>query len=76
MQKNYACKFGEIDIIMTDKNCLVFVEVRYRSTNFCAGAAYSVNIKKQVSIIRCALLYVSLHSAGIEYSLRFDVVGL
>ena len=26
--KNYHCRFGEIDLIMQDKNTLVFIEVR------------------------------------------------
>ena len=29
--RNYRCRFGEVDLIMRDDDCLVFVEVRCRS---------------------------------------------
>ena len=28
--QNYHCRFGEIDLIMLDKETLVFIEVRFR----------------------------------------------
>ena len=39
LEKNYACKLGEIDLIMEDKGCIVFVEVRFRKSNAFGGAA-------------------------------------
>ena len=31
-EKNYRCKLGEIDIIVLDGGCLVFVEVKTRTS--------------------------------------------
>ena len=33
IEKNFSCRLGEIDIIMHDKDILVFVEVRFRKNN-------------------------------------------
>ncbi|MGB2102435.1 MAG: YraN family protein [Porticoccaceae bacterium] len=30
LQRNFRCRYGEIDLIMQDGDCLVFIEVRYR----------------------------------------------
>ena len=30
LERNYLSKYGEIDLIMTEHRCLVFIEVRYR----------------------------------------------
>jgi len=38
LTRNYRGKRGEIDIVMQDKNALVFVEVRYRKNDFFGGA--------------------------------------
>jgi putative endonuclease len=32
IEKNYRTRFGEIDIIAEEKDCLVFVEVKKRNT--------------------------------------------
>ena len=38
LERNYRCKSGEIDLIMQDRACLVFVEVRYRQHPlYCSG---------------------------------------
>jgi len=73
--KNYHCRRGEIDLIMTDKNTLVFVEVRYRKSDKYGSALESVNVKKQQKIITTAQYYLSQQSDSFsEY--RFDVVAL
>ena len=47
LSRNYRGKRGEIDIIMQDKDSLVFVEVRYRKNNLFGGALASITPKKQ-----------------------------
>jgi len=39
LQRNFRCRFGEIDLIMRDGNVLVFVEVRHRSSARFGSAA-------------------------------------
>ena len=45
--RNYRCRWGEIDLIMKDKDELVFVEVRFRKYNAYGGALESIDYFKQ-----------------------------
>jgi putative endonuclease len=73
IEKNYRSSFGEVDIIAEDKNDLVFIEVKLRTSDLFGLPQDAVNKKKQDKIIKSALQYVK--SKGlIEKNLRFDVV--
>jgi putative endonuclease len=74
LQRNYRCRFGEIDLIMRDGAVLVFVEVRLRATALFGGAAGSITVAKQARVIRTARHY--LGSLKAEPSCRFDAVLL
>ena len=58
IEKNYSCKFGEIDIIAKDKNILVFVEVKSRTNEKYGTPALAVNYYKQKNIIKTAKHYI------------------
>lgn len=73
-ERNYRCRAGEIDLIMTDVRTLVFVEVRYRNTARFGGAAASVNTAKQRRLTATALHYLQRH--GLDTPARFDVVAM
>ena len=49
--RNYRCKQGELDLIMTDHQTLVIIEVRYRKTDQYGSALESVTRAKQSRII-------------------------
>lgn len=59
VQRNYRCRFGEIDLIMRDGSDLVFVEVRMRSRGEYGGAAASIGAAKQGKLLRTAQHYLS-----------------
>ncbi len=45
---NYHCRLGEIDLVMSDKDCIVFIEVRYRkNTDFGCGFDTVIKSKQQ-----------------------------
>ncbi len=73
IEKNYRCRTGEIDLIMQDKEALVFVEVRYRANNDYGSALDSVDQHKIQKLISAATHYVSKHQSDLP--MRFDVVG-
>ena len=60
--RNYRCRFGEIDLVMQDRDTTVFVEVRLRQTqgnkDF-GGAAASIGPKKQARIVAAAQHYLA-----------------
>lgn len=74
VERNYHCRYGEIDLIMHDNDILVFVEVRYRSNNQFGDAADSVDQKKQRKIVFAANHY--LQNVTELKACRFDVVAL
>ena len=72
--RNFRCRMGEIDLIMSDDNSLIFVEVRYRKNAHFGSALESVDPKKQLRLIRCASYYLTTHQ--VNQPTRFDVVAL
>ncbi len=74
LQSNYRCRFGEIDLILQDRETLVFVEVRLRSRAEFGGAAASIDGRKQHKLILAAQHYLS--SVSPQPPCRFDAVLL
>ena len=74
LQRNYRCRFGEIDLIMRDGITVVFVEVRMRGSQNFGGAVSSITLSKQRKLLRTARHY--LLSLQAEPSCRFDAVLL
>lgn len=70
----YRCRFGEIDLIATDKKHLVFVEVKLRKSNSFADARDFVNYHKQNRLRTTAELYLSQNPT--ELPARFDVIEI
>ena len=75
IQKNFHCRHGEIDLIMRDKEVIVFVEVRFRHNNHYGNGAESVTIHKQSKLIKTAQTYLMKNKLD-EVACRFDVIGL
>ncbi len=73
--RNYRCKKGEIDLIATEKDCLVFVEVKYRSSAADGYAAEAVDARKQRRITQAASWYLMEQRAAESQPCRFDVVA-
>lgn len=72
--RNYRCKQGELDLIMTDQQTLVIVEVRFRKTDQYGSALESVTRAKQSRIIAATHHYLS--SQKIRSPVRFDVIAI
>ena len=72
---NYNSRYGEIDLIMHDKNVLVFVEVRYRRSNKFGGAAMSITPAKQRKIALTAMTFLQKNNKT-DHHCRFDVVAI
>lgn len=70
---NFRSAHGEIDLIFRDGDCLVFVEVKTRSTEDWVRPAAAVDARRKRRLSRTALDYLKLldHPA---VPIRFDVV--
>jgi putative endonuclease len=73
--ENFRCRLGEIDLVMLDRDCLVFVEVRYRRNSRFATAAASVDRMKQRKLIRAAAAFLARNPQFCDMAVRFDVVA-
>lgn len=76
LEKNFRSTFGEIDLIMQDKNIILFIEVRYRSNNHFHTALESINRQKCERIIITSNHYLSQNRIASQMDCRFDVVAL
>jgi putative endonuclease len=76
LARNYRCLFGEIDLVMRDKEEVVFVEVRKRKTNRFGSPIESITLAKQRKIIKTALQYLQKMYCFGDIQYRFDVVGI
>lgn len=72
LERNYACRLGEIDIIARRGRYIVFVEVKMRKDAAFAQAREFVTPAKQRRIIATAQMYLSAND--IELQPRFDVL--
>lgn len=70
----YQCRFGEIDLIVSDRKFLIFVEVKLRkNANFAAARDY-VNRAKQDRIRMTASMYLSQNPTHLQP--RFDIIEI
>lgn len=66
---------GEIDIIASDGQTLIFVEVKWRKDGGFGSPLEAVTARKQNKLRLLAELYM-LQSQRTEKNLRFDVIGI
>jgi len=76
LARNHREKFGEIDIVMADADCVVFVEVRYRADDRWGDGLASITQAKQRRLINAARSYLKKHPSLGRRSCRFDVVSI
>lgn len=73
---NWHCRLGEIDLIMKDSDCWVFVEVKFRSSaSAFGGALLSVTPRKQRKLLAAAGIWLSRQRRSNLYC-RFDVLAM
>ena len=74
IQSNYRCRFGEIDLIMLDRDTVCFIEVKFRRSLAFGGAAVAIPRSKQRKIIKAALFYLAANMRLAHHALRFDAL--
>lgn len=74
LASQYRSRFGEIDLIVCDKNYIVFVEVKLRKSDKFARAADFVDIGKQNRLRTTASIYLDENPTDLQP--RFDVIEI
>jgi putative endonuclease len=72
--RNYRRRRGEIDVVAQERDVLVIVEVRTRSSDEYGGAAASVTRQKQNRICRAAMQLLQQNKDFARMPVRFDVL--
>ena len=75
IERNYVCKMGEMDIIAREKDILVFVEVKTRTSTMFGPPQLAVNPKKQSQMSKVALHFLKEKKLE-DVKARFDVVAI
>lgn len=76
VERNFRCRYGELDLIMRDETTLVFVEVRFRRSDAFGGAFGSIDEAKQRKLTRAAECYLARQSQHVYDACRFDAVAV
>jgi putative endonuclease len=74
IETNWRQRKFEIDIIAKDKEEIVFIEVKTRSTNVFGAPEEAVTLKKQMHLIEGADCYIQENEIDLEC--RFDVISI
>jgi putative endonuclease len=70
---NFRSERGEIDLVFRDNDCLVFVEVKSRSSEDWTRPAAAVDARKRRLLSQTALDYLKLLKNP-QVKIRFDIV--
>jgi putative endonuclease len=73
--RNFTCRYGEIDLIMRDRDQIAFIEVRYRGDAVHGNGTVSVGAGKQAKLVRAAAVFLQDNPVLAAMTCRFDVVG-
>ena len=71
LEQRYRNQAGEIDLIMLDRDTIVFIEVKTRLHAIPGAGLLAVDRKKQQRIARAASLYL-IGKGWLNRSVRFD----
>lgn len=75
LERNFRVSAGEIDLIALDRDTIVFVEVKTRTSDAYGAPELAVDPRKQARMTKAALAYLAgrkLH----QLPCRFDVVAI
>jgi putative endonuclease len=75
IQTNYSCKLGEVDIIAKEKDVLVFIEVKTRTSMIFGPPQLAVTSTKQHQLSKVALNFLKEKKIE-DAKARFDVVAI
>ncbi len=74
--QQHKSKQGEIDLIMTQKTHIIFIEVKYRNQEGLCKPETSLSYRQQKRILNSAQIYLITNPQYNNYTPRFDFVSL
>jgi putative endonuclease len=74
--QGYRCRLGELDIVCSDGNRLIVVEVRARSQSSKGQAIETVGYRKQRRIVNATRHFLMRNPDWYSRPVRFDVIAI
>jgi len=75
LERNWRCRYGEMDLVAEDARSVVFVEVKARSSRRRGAPEEAVGPEKQARLARVAAEYLAAKGLS-ERPARFDVAAV
>lgn len=75
LERDFRCRFGQIDIIADDDNTLCFIEVKSRSSHSFGHPEEAITNAKSSRIKKISEYYMLLHKIN-NRDCRYDVVAI
>lgn len=72
--RNFRFRGGEIDLVATKGDNLVFVEVKTRSHHSITDALANISLTKQRRITKTAIIYLNQNHDLSNFIVRFDAI--
>lgn len=74
--RNFNSRFGELDLVLRDRETVVFLEVRYRRSQAFGGGLDSVSAAKRDRLGKAASLFLQANPRLAHHACRFDVMAI
>jgi putative endonuclease len=75
LDQNWRCRWGELDLVARDGECLVVCEVKTRRSMVCGGPLAAVTPQKLLRLRRLTALWLAEQGGGFR-DVRIDVVAV
>lgn len=75
LERNFRCRYGEIDLVAEEGQDLVFVEVKTRRGTLCGRPEEAITSRKARKLQEVACYYLDEHQVP-DCSWRIDVVAV
>lgn len=76
LERNFRCPIGEMDIIASEGERLIFIEVRTRTTQKFGWGEESIQPKKRLRLQKIAEYYILCRSYKEWPPIRFDLIAI
>lgn len=76
LQRNFRMRSAELDLIGLDRETLVFVEVKQRSTRGAGLPEEAVHVRKIAKLYQAANFFLKRHPQYAGRDCRFDVIAV
>lgn len=76
LDANVYYRFGEIDLVLLEQNTIVFVEVKYRSTDNFGSAVESITANKAKRLQKAAMAWLQRYDTSDRYLSRIDLMAV